>query len=251
MRLVCLQVTLVGNRHNALGGAPVPRFDNPILLMTRPQENSDRFITELCKIARTFQPVVSPAFENSSTGAEIPNFEAAVFTSTAGVACAPQGNGRTAYCVGNTTARSATIKGYVAINAKGSATELTSLILNRLPREDLIHIRGEVSVGNVREALTMGGVSCSEVIAYRKVPKPQNAVATKALVSDADVILPLFSAETVSILGDWEGGFGACHVIAMSNAVAVATQALGPASITISSQPTQREMVALTASMIA
>lgn len=229
----------------------MPRFINPTVLVTRPPDSSHRFIVALEKVAGPFAPLVMPAFEIASTDAAIPDFDVAIFTSRAGVASAPSGDGRQCYCVGYATAGAAKTAGYDPISAQGSASDLIDLILKQRPAGQLLHIRGETSVGNVATTLHSHGLPCAEVIAYRKKPSLPTPQSIALLKESDNLILPVFSAETVSILADWNIDFTNAHIVAISPAVAVAAQALLPASLVTTGHPDLNEMVAQTASLIA
>ncbi|MCF2905998.1 uroporphyrinogen-III synthase [Octadecabacter sp. CECT 8868] len=245
------QVTLGCNPYNASRGVAVPCFDNPIVLATRPQLSSEQFLAALKECAGPFQRLISPAFEYCGTGAVVPAFEIGIFTSRAGVSFAPKGDGRIAYCVGNSTAEAAEDAGYRPISANGTASELTELILEHEPKKHMLHLRGETSVGNVKEKLEISGLSCQEAVLYRKKLCSPKTEAIEALTSRDAILLPLFSAETVSIIADWGVDLGVAHVTAISPVVAGAAEALSPASIIISKAPNQLEMVAATSRLIA
>nr|WP_252734577.1 uroporphyrinogen-III synthase [Octadecabacter sp. B2R22] len=201
--------------------------------------------------AGRFQSLISPAFELRGIGDGAPAFDAGIFTSRAGVSFAPKGCGRMAYCVGDSTAEAAESAGYRPISANGVASDLAELILSHGPKEQLLHFRGETSVGNIKEKLRAGGLTCEEVVVYRKESCSPDPRAIELLSSECATILPVFSAETVSIIGDWGANYGQSHILAISPSVACAAEALSPASIAISKAPNQLEMVAATSRLIA
>ncbi|MCF2871518.1 uroporphyrinogen-III synthase [Octadecabacter sp. G9-8] len=229
----------------------LPPYVHPTVLITRPRVASERFSVALARVAGPFRPLIVPAFELVATGARIPDFEAAVFTSRAGVAFAPKGNGRVAYCVGDATADAARQAGYTAISAGGSAQDLCAVILARGALEKLVHIRGEVSIGDVSTVLTSGGLVCAEIVAYRKDVVPVDGSVLGILQSVEHLIFPVFSAETVSILIDWQFDFSGAHVVTISDSVGEAAVGMSPASITVSDHPNLQSMVAQTAGLIA
>lgn len=231
----------------------MPRFDNPCVLVTRPQAASDRFVEALKATAGPFQSLICPAFETIPlvSNADIPTFDVAVFTSQAGVAYAPAGLQRTAYCVGSVTAQAAKAAGYKAVDAGGNVNDLIKVILADAPKQTLVHLRGQVSIGNVSSGLTSGGLTCVDVVTYRKQPvSPKPEVMASVGVSP-NLILPVFSSETVSIIADWDLDFSAAHAVAISLAVAEVIENLTPLTTTVSSRSDMRSMVAATASLIA
>ena len=229
----------------------MPRLENPTILITRPTADAERFLAILRAESGPFNAIMCLAFGFEEVSRETARFDAAVFSSRVGVSYAPAGKGRTAYCVGDSTAQAAQDAGYVSMSANGSAEELVALILRQSPVGSLHHIRGEISRGNVTERLAAQGINCTDVIAYRKVPLSPPPNVTEALRSAAQLVIPLFSAETVSILASWAAPLEGRFVVAISDLVAEAAQALKPAVTSVSERPDMRGMAAATARLIA
>lgn len=229
----------------------MPRLDNPIVLVTRPKHSSDRFVADLKSVAGRFRPIVSPAFENIGVVAETPDFKVAIFTSRTGVDFAPDGKNRIAYCVGDSTSDVARKAGYQAVSAQGNAADLVHLILDNKPTQPLLHIRGEISQGDVSATLRRAGLKCDEVVVYRKSATALTVQALTALTHDAEIILTVFSAETVSILADTGCDFSNVFVVAISPTVARATSVLSPAKTYVADAPNLGSIVAATARLIA
>jgi uroporphyrinogen-III synthase len=227
------------------------RLDNPIVLVTRPEADAQRFVDVLRTVSGPFSVIISPAFENETLSAEIPDFNIAIFTSRAGVAQAPRGGGRSAFCVGVATANAAKDAGYAAISADGSADDLVTLILRQRPNDALLHIRGEISRGDIAKRLNDAGLKCHDVIAYRKAAKGPSQSVRDALVVNQQIILTLFSAETVSILETWSLNFEGCTVVAISDVVAGASATLLPLNVVVSAAPNVCAMAQTTACLIA
>ncbi|MFT7371047.1 MAG: uroporphyrinogen-III synthase [Octadecabacter sp.] len=226
-------------------------FKNPIVLVTRPETDAQRFVDVLRAISGPFIAINSPAFENETLFAKIPEFNTAIFTSQAGVVHAPSGNGRPAFCVGDATANAATDAGYVSISAGGSADDLVALILRQRPDDALLHIRGEITHGDIAKRLNETGLYCQEVVAYRKVVRGPSQTAREATSEKQMIIVPLFSAQTVSILKKWSLCLDGCTVVAISGLVAGASVNLSPLNIIIADTPDFRSMSQATARLIA
>jgi uroporphyrinogen-III synthase len=233
------------------GDVAMPRFDNPIVIMTRPKADAQRFIDVLRTISGPFSVIISPAFENETLSAEIPDFDTAIFTSRAGVAQAPRGDGRSAFCVGDATATAAKGAGYAAMSADGSADDLVTLILSQRPDVALLHMRGQISHGGIAKRLNDAGLKCHEVVAYRKAAKGPSQPICDALAVSQNIIFPLFSAETVSILKTWPLNFEGCTVVAISDVVADASATLLPLNVVVSPAPNVQAMAQTTARLIA
>jgi len=251
LRLNRLQVTLGVYRHNGSGGHGLPRLNNPTVLLTRPKASSAEFVAALTKIAGPFEPLISPAFETVPTHDQVPPFDVAIFTSRAGVLHGPTGQGRLAYCVGEATAQAARAAGYDIRSANGDAADLTAMILKERPHGSVLHVRGEVSYGNIHDTLITHGIECLTAIVYRKAPCPPSSEISKFSTPAQSGIFCLFSAETVSIISDWPIDFSNTHAVAISQNVAKAAHDLNPLSITVATAPNLGEMAAATSRLIA
>jgi uroporphyrinogen-III synthase len=229
----------------------VPRSENPTILITRPVVDAERFLTMLRADAGSFEAIMCPAFGFEEVSTKQEHFDAAIFTSKAGVSFAPEGAGRVAYCVGDATAQLAQDAGYVPQSANGSAEELVALILRRAPTISLQHVRGEISRGNVTERLVAHGINCTDVVAYRKVPYSPPESTTAAVAGASQLVLPLFSAETVSIIAKWTLPLEGCVVVAISDIVAKSSLVLKPAKVIVSERPDMRGMAAATVRLTA
>ncbi|SMX41129.1 uroporphyrinogen-III synthase [Octadecabacter ascidiaceicola] len=201
--------------------------------------------------AGSFEAIVCPAFGFEEIPAKKPHFDAAVFTSRAGVSFAPEGKGRVAYCVGDATAQMSKNAGYDPQSANGTADELVDLILRQTPKGSLLHIRGEKSLGDVTKRLVAQGIDCSDVIAYRKVRNAPPESVAGDIRNASELVVPLFSAETVSILVDWKLGLDGCTIVAISDVVANSALGLNPSKVVVSDSPDMRGMAAATARLSA
>ena len=226
-------------------------FKNPIVLVTRPKTDAQRFVDVLRAISGPFIAINSPAFENETLSAEIPEFNIAIFTSQTGVVHAPIGNGRPAFCVGDATANAALDAGYVPVSAGGSADDLVALILRQRPDDALLHIRGETTHGDVAKRLNEMGMHCQEMVAYRKAVMGPSQTAREATSEKQMIIVPLFSAQTLSILKKWALRLDGCTIVAISGSVADASVTLSPLNIIIAETPDFRSMSQATARLIA
>lgn len=195
--------------------------------------------------------IISPAFDLVPTGAQIPPFDVAVFTSRAGVAFAPAGMDRPAFCVGDATAAAAAAAGYLSNSASGAVDDLVEMILQRRPAGNILHLRGENSIGNVIGSLAGADLKASSVVVYRKKKEQAAPELGQAREASAPMIFPAFSAETVSIIKDWRLDLTRSHVVAISDAVAQAALGLDAASIRVSSRPDETAMLEACAGIIA
>lgn len=197
--------------------------DRPVILLTRPKKQSDRF-TVLCQqVLGAQQPILqSPLLKIEilplpPTKSEC---EALIFSSENGVLAYVRANGRTdlpAYCVGDRTAKTATEAGLRAHCANGSADDLVQLVQASGIQGKMLHIHGEHTRGDIAERL---GEKTSGVVGYRQISQPINKAALTALACTEKIILPMFSPRTAELFfGAGETIIAPLYVIAMSNAV--------------------------------
>jgi uroporphyrinogen-III synthase len=137
------------------------------------------------------------------------------------------------------------------MSADGSADDLVTLILRQRRDVALLHIRGEISRGGIAKRLNDAGLKCHEVVAYRKAAKGPSQPIRDALSVSQNIIFPLFSAETVSILETWPLNFEGCTVVAISDVVAGASATLLPLNVVVSPAPNVHAMAQATARLIA
>lgn len=229
----------------------------PRLLVTRPPQDAARFIAGL--EARGQAPtgvIVSPvaSFVHANT-APFPGNVAGIVLTSAHALKAPQVRsltaGLAAFCVGDRTAEAAASLGFDAVSARGDADALVHLVLASDTMGPLVHPHGTHTRGNVAERLTAAGVACTGVEVYRQVARPLSDAAMTALRGDAPMIVPLFSPRSAQIFAT-QGPFSApLHIVAMSDAVAMAAAPLNPLSVAVARTPNQRAMIDATLSAFA
>lgn len=168
----------------------------PVLVMTRPEPQSLVFVEAVKShlgydIPTLLAPLIS--IEPTHTLLDLPEDWEAIFTSANGVRFAPDGQGRRAYCVGESTAQAARRKGYDAVSADGNAQDLLDM-LAAFPRgTPLVHLCGEATVGHVVERLTAKEVSAKRLVLYRQVPQDLNDTAHALITGERQTLVALFS----------------------------------------------------------
>lgn len=222
---------------------------NPILLMTRPQVASERFLAELRAAgAPEFTPVLSPLIDVIVTGA-LPDVGAAdnlIFTSAQGVSSyqalgGPRG--LTAYCVGSATAAAAEAAGLCTIDASGDAEALLSLLVQQRPDGPLWHLRGVHSRGDVAARLTQAGLPTQEAVLYDQRLLPLSATAKNALGGRIPVVVPLFSPRTATQFNAQKTGSAPLLIAAISPAVAEAVDAPYVVDMKVAQRPDAVAMI--------
>ena len=153
--------------------------------------------------------------------------------------------------MGSATAEVARAKGYETKSADGDASDLVRLILAQKPCGRMLHPRGETSRGDITEHLTDAGLDSAEVVTYRKVRHDLRPDVRRLIESSRPVLVPLFSAETVSILASWDMTLKNALCIAISRDVGRISEELLGASTVVSGGPNLDAMVQATAALIA
>ncbi|MFC2970020.1 uroporphyrinogen-III synthase [Acidimangrovimonas pyrenivorans] len=229
----------------------------PVLLLTRPQAQSERFaraVTE--RLGDGVEIVISPLLEIRDRDADLPQApRGLIFTSENGVRAYARRVSRRdlpVWCVGDRTAAAARAAGFAAGSAGGDAEALLALLSAEKPAGPLLHLRGAHARGEIAQRLSAAGIETVEAIVYDQVPRLLSPQARAALAGTAPVYAPLFSPRTARLLVDAAAEARApLHVIAMSAAVAAAAQALGKASISTAERPDAGAMLDLLAHRIA
>ncbi|WP_040610674.1 uroporphyrinogen-III synthase [Oceaniovalibus guishaninsula] len=198
----------------------------PSLLLTRPFAASRRTAHDLRRAGLTVPILFSPALRIVPLAGDIPARGTLIFTSEAGVAAAAARadlRGRRAVAVGDWTAAAARSAGMTCLSASGDATALSALLLS-LPREPepFVRIRGRHAAGDLAGQLKRAGIAVIETTLYDQRPCPPTDAARRA-ADTGRTVLPLYSPRSAAIVGSWwPHGAHDLHVVAMSDAVAVA-----------------------------
>ncbi|MBN9886155.1 uroporphyrinogen-III synthase [Salipiger abyssi] len=227
--------------------APPP----PILLLTRPEPASRRFLAEIEAQGITgFGTVISPLIGIETTGPlpEMAGIRGAIFTSANGVRAYRALGGPVlprCYTVGETTARAAAEAGFAPKSAGGNAGDLVAMIAAEAPEGPLLHLRGTHSRGQVAERLCQTGVATREAVIYDQPAQELSAEAKAALDGETPVILPLFSARSAAQFAKAPPGRAPLIVAAMSGDVSAALEALYVTRLEIPARPDAAHMRAV------
>lgn len=217
-----------------------------ILVLTRPQADSERFLAAVEAKFGPVKAVISPVIEVVSLPVEVPSYNEVILTSANGAAEAKRLGvkaGTRAWCVGQRTAKLAFEAGLEPISADGNADDLVELIQSQRTGT-LCHIRGVHSRGQVAARLIAQGRVCKEVIAYDQRDIPPTKAALEALQGTDPIVLPLFSPRSALLIPAVHQA--PVHVIAMSSAVAAEVADLGADTVTIAENPNFEAMLAAT-----
>ena len=222
---------------------------SPVLIITRPGGAGQRFADRVRDaFGGPVDIILSPLMRIEPCATDLPDVapSGVILTSANAVpAVARLGipKGTVAWCVGSHTARAAQDAGLEIRDAGGDAEALLEMILAHRPAGRLLHLRGEVSRGDVADRLSAGGIPCDERVVYRQIAQDLSNRAKEALSGGRPVVIPLFSPRTADILCE-QGPFRApVHIIAMSGAVAARLDPLGVSGRAIVDRPDLEAML--------
>lgn len=218
------------------------RVSEPILLLTRPLDASQRFATLMQdRLRRAVRICISPLLDivPVSQAVDFGNANGLVFTSANGVVALSrltQDRTLPAYCVGAATCEAARTHGWVATVSGQDAQSLIAGVSASGIKGSLMHIRGVHSRGDVAKNLTEVGVPTSETIVYDQVELELNQDA-KTLLSGSDaVFVPLFSPRTAASFQRQVSGTAPVYPVALSQAVADELRDKCPVAVTPDAQ---------------
>ena len=238
---------------------PVPVL--PLILLTRPQGQSERFAAALRQQIDAAEVLIAPLMAARFLRPEIPPriWQGLVLTSETGAEAARRiaAGGATlperAYCVGDRTRDAARAAGFVAVSAQGAATDLVEDLVARKLAGPLLHLRGKASTGDVAARLSAAGVETISLVCYEQRPLQAGPGLIAVLRERRPVLLPLFSPRSAELFRDQLAKTGATApvwVVAMSAAVAQALHPLVPDRIAVAGRPDSAAMVAACLAML-
>ena len=184
-----------------------PDPDFPLLLLTRPRPQSDRFAAQAREACPPHSTLIAPLTEIVTLPVDSADLADAtlVFTSVNGVAAvadAARAEGQTAWCVGPATAEAARAAGFLVRQSGGDAQHLLADLRAARPAGPLVHVRGRHVACDLASVLSAEGVSVRAVIAYeaQRCAWDDGVVAT--LRAARRVVAPLFSPRAAAELSD-------------------------------------------------
>jgi uroporphyrinogen-III synthase len=190
--------------------------------MTRPRSSAQAFLSSLDAGALSaVQAVIAPLMKISATGVvvDLEDDTPVIFSSVNGVVHAPDGRGRTAFCVGAQTTSAANARGWRALQAGETAFELVERLKEEHLRTPLLHLGGTHTRGAIAQTLTQAGLETRHIALYDQTLLPLDITALTAL--GGRCILPVFSPRTAEQLArEAHGLLGHAHIVALSPAVA-------------------------------
>lgn len=196
----------------------------PKLLITRPVNSASDFASfferELQKNQIIISPVLKIKFFKRPKKLEKSHF--VIFTSSNGVKAAGEASNSNirAMCVGDRTTNLASSFGYLAEKFGDNVEQLIStLCKDQKIKEEILHVHGKYTKGNVVTKLRGAGFLCNEWVGYDQVASKLSISALNAVKRGNKIVLPIFSERTALLLKEQISTFDKCHIIAISSAV--------------------------------
>ncbi|AHM03762.1 Uroporphyrinogen-III synthase [Roseibacterium elongatum DSM 19469] len=185
----------------------------PLVLLTRPRAQSERFAraldTRLPGVAVAIAPLMEvvplPAPPEARTAPTM------IFTSENAVPQAGAGQGRLAWCVGTRTQAAARAAGFRAHSVDGTANDLVARLAQDPPPGPIWHLHGVHVRGDVAKRLCRAGLDVREAAVYDQREMPPDATLDAALARDG-VIAPVFSPRSAKLLAQAAEGADAARL---------------------------------------
>lgn len=213
------------------------------LLLTRPRESSIAFFDALShETQQLARPIISPLIKISPLDSAYEILGSVIFSSVNGVKNSPTGNGRTAYCVGAMTTKSASAAGWDAYQMGETADELIANMKHKNNTIPLVHLGGKHRRGDIVNNLSKSGFQIQHFAVYDQPSCKLNPDAGDALASKFPLLLPLFSPRTANIFAGQCRGADHLEIIAFSAEVADQIKQLKFKSLTVLDRPTRMMM---------
>ena len=213
----------------------------PLLLLTRPEQQSRRLARAAQVRFPDLEIVISPLMQAVFLDAEIPAGTGLIFTSETAVAAyckASADRDAVAWCVGPQTAAAAADAGFVTRTGPGTALELMQHIQAENPVGPLIWPHGKNIAFDIARGLNSAGIETVPVVLYRQDPVPLSDKAARALAGDAPVLVPVFSQRSARLLiPSLQGRTAPLYVAAISQNAADELRDVAPDRLCIAQTP--------------
>jgi len=215
------------------------------LLLTRPRPSAQAFVERLSTSAQEkLEVVIAPLMEIVATDvtSQIGIGESVIFTSANGVAFAPEGKGRRAFCVGAQTTRHAQDCGWHALQAGDTAEQLIETLLADPLKGPVVHLGGVHTRGDIVQILSEAGIQARHDALYDQQLLALSEAGYAALKRPC--IVPVFSPRSAAQLAaQATGKLTRAYIIALSDAVAEPLRGESCANLTVLPAPQAIYMV--------
>jgi uroporphyrinogen-III synthase len=181
----------------------------PCLLLTRPQEDAQRFADLASADGWEGDILISPLIEiilHPVSEAALAQAASLVFTSQHGVAALVAATARRdwpVWAVGPRTAQAARAAGFGQVHqAGGDAAALLDDLVQTPPVQPVLHLRGAHAASDIAQLLGERGLRAEGLVAYTQTACPLSSVAKARLEAGGDVVAPVFSPRSARLLAD-------------------------------------------------
>ncbi|WP_425044873.1 uroporphyrinogen-III synthase [Primorskyibacter sp. S87] len=218
----------------------------PVLLLTRPEVASHRFLAQLTDEVRGLvRLVVSPLLEIKvlPSSLDLSDCRGVIFTSVNGVESAAtmtESRGLPAFCVGEATAKAARVHGWNAEFHGVNAEAMIESLRKTPPDGPLCHLSGVHTRMDVAAHLGQSGILTRSLPVYDQALCDLTDEAKTALSCQDPVVAPIFSPRTARHFAKQNLGCAPLHLVALSAAVAEPLQKLDFESLEICESPTAK-----------
>lgn len=168
----------------------------PILLLTRPLPQSQRFAEDARAALPPHRVMIAPLTEVHALPFDPAVFEGArgiILTSANAAPMVPRMPGLPAWCVGAASARAAKRAGLDPRDGGGDAAALIDTLLHARPEGPLVHAHGVHLARDVVGALRAAGIEARGVPVYEARALTWPLTVIRALAGRAPIVAPLFS----------------------------------------------------------
>ncbi len=196
----------------------------PVIILTRPAPDADRFAAELTARLPAPRIVISPviSIENADGLPPMGGVRGVIFTSRNAVRAYRDNGGPSlpCYCVGQVTALAARAMGMAVQAVAVDAKTLVQQVLADRPAGLWIHVHGEHLRVDMSAMLLRDGINAQGHLIYRQIAQPISELARTCLRGTDPVILPVFSPRSGKLLAGDAQPTAPTYIVAMSAAVA-------------------------------
>ena len=198
----------------------------PVLLLTRPLPQSQRFAAQFRQRFGADWPVVIAPLMALVAIAPVPDLAsfAGLILSSETTAAMLAGSGQKVtmpcYCVGARTADAARALGARVAAVGQDAADLAGMMTLLAPPGRLVHLCGTHVAGDLANRLNSAGIETVSCVIYDQIDQPLTALALELLAGDEPLVVPLFSPRSAHLFQDQTRASRApLWVVALSPAV--------------------------------
>ena len=220
----------------------------PCLVLTRPKPESERFAAQARDAGWRGEIIIAPLQQivllalNDSDFAAVRTLVVTSQHAVRALVLATERRDWLIWAVGARTAEVAREAGFEnVLQSGGDAAALLADLTRNPPPAPVLHLRGRHAAADIATALRARGQDATSLVGYEQVACPLDKEAQSRLQQGGDVVLPVFSPRSASLLSDaigmMETNSSRVHLIAISTAALKAAGMTSLASIRIAAHP--------------